>query len=121
MTVTFWALVMRKSNSSVYEKTEHKTSIMLKKHISESSLHQSRPHLTLDDEVWMIETFYDSHLMLQGQFRILLDHVGEGFQAYSDTILTNVSHFSEYLKSWCSMETNFWIKGFFGSYQDIWD
>lgn len=67
--------------------------------MSESSLHKSRPHLALDDEVWMIETFNDGHLMLQGQFRILLDHVGEGFQAYSDTMLTNASHISEYLKS----------------------
>ncbi len=51
----------------------------------ESRLHQHLPHLTLDDEVGVIETLYDGHLMLQGQFRILLDHVGEGLQAYSNT------------------------------------
>lgn len=31
----------------------------------------------------MIKTLYDGHLMLQGQFRILLDNVGEGLQACS--------------------------------------
>lgn len=41
-----------------------------------SKLRQYQPHLTLYDEVRVIETLYDGHLMLQGQFRILLDHVG---------------------------------------------
>lgn len=47
-----------------------------------SRLQQYLPHLTLDDEVGVIETLDDGHLMLQGQFGILLDHVGEGLQAY---------------------------------------
>lgn len=42
------------------------------------------PHLPLYNEVRVIKTLYDGHLMLQGQFRILLDHVGEGLQAYSN-------------------------------------
>ena len=46
---------------------------------------QCLPHLTLDDEVGVIETLYDGHLMLQGQFRILLDHIGQGFQACNNT------------------------------------
>lgn len=49
-------------------------------------------HLTLDDEVGMFETLYDGHLMLQGQFRVLLDHVGEGLQAYNITSLTELLH-----------------------------
>lgn len=48
-----------------------------------SKLGHSVPHLTLDDEVWVIETLYDGHLMLQGQFRILLNHISESFQAWN--------------------------------------
>lgn len=49
------------------------------------SLHYHAPHLTLNYEIRVIETLYDGHLMLQGQFRILLDHIGEGLQAYGIT------------------------------------
>lgn len=45
-------------------------------------------HLTLDDEVRVIKTFYDGHLMLQGHFRILLNYVGEGLQTYSETTVS---------------------------------
>lgn len=50
-----------------------------------SRLQHYLPHLTLDDEVGVIETLYDGHLMLQGQFRILLDHISEGLQTYSNS------------------------------------
>lgn len=40
---------------------------------------QHRSHLTLDDEVGVIQTLDDGNLMLQGQFRILLNHIGQSF------------------------------------------
>jgi len=55
-----------------------------------SRVHPCLPHLMLDDEVGVIETLYDGHLILKGQFRILLDHIGEGLQAYSNTKLNNL-------------------------------
>lgn len=51
--------------------------------LTTSQLHHREPHLTLNNEVRVIKTLYDGHLMLQGQFRILLDNVGEGLQACS--------------------------------------
>lgn len=64
MTVTFWEFVIRKSNSSVYKKIEEKPRKGHNAVTSKSSRHQYLPHLTLDDEVRVIETLYDGHLML---------------------------------------------------------
>lgn len=55
--------------------------------IPKSTPQQRPPHLALDDEVGVIEALYDGHLMLEGQFSILLDHIGEGLQAYNDSRL----------------------------------
>lgn len=51
-------------------------------------------HLPLYNKIRMIQTLDDGHLMLQDQFWILLDHVGEGLQAYSNrvNILTKRNH-----------------------------
>lgn len=87
MTVTFWPFVIRKSNSSVCKKTEEKAPwpavLKHKPTMVKPSRHHYLPHLTLDDEIRVIQTLDDGHLMLESQFRILLDHVGEGLQAYS--------------------------------------
>lgn len=44
-----------------------------------STERRQQSHLPLDDEVGVIQALDDGHLMLQGQFRILLNHVGQSF------------------------------------------